>query len=663
MILDSSKADAKEVTTKLDLKAVYDKVDNRFKRNQSQSPTGTGASSKSNTSGSTSASYASKQQSQSDTKDGFQTAVGSTLRNRKKKTGQSGFEGSYSSVLESTLSKPLKALGSNSVASSRSHSVSNGIDESYGNNNPANGNLNTASKKQLDSSKKKKNAAAQSNSSGGNNQKKEGKTSSLMSFGGLTLGKMTNGCSSKTEEETSSTTTEGSNPDDVMMAVMMVRCDEEMREKERTLSGKSASSGSSSDSYNCLKSKNSIAKDRKGSGKENGLSQYLTDFEDFTRKKSNKKKGFGSSGRRGKLYCVCLHGCIHGYGSLNNFRPILLGSVSPNHDSTLWDTPHSPSGDGLSELAAQTQAFVMNRPSKGRSLDRQQQSSPNGSTSKSPIMVGGGSNYSTGTTTSTNRNQTRKPGVIGQHRVLSQLQQPGSQHNPSSSIGAVITAALTMAMTTSSTSSGSTSGSRQHTPPVRTTSSTGWGSEILPDNGCDIWNRKNSLENGGCYSSTAATPYNMRVAGSSSRPDMSAFSVTSNYFPSQNGFSPSPTSLQSSHNLSSHNQSLHNSSHGFNSRHSPKGSTVGPDSGYLFSSGGALSNDVLGNMWQANSPFDSSALGHRVSGSTPSFSPSAYSHASVQPPPSSQVQHSFLQRMRSDPASRSRFATGRTWVL
>ncbi|CAG7716425.1 unnamed protein product [Allacma fusca] len=660
---DGGKNDVREVTSKLDLKAVYDKVDNRFKRNQSQSPSGINGSTKAQTSSNgNSVSFVQKQQTQMEQKENNHVSANSSsststsLRNRKKKSNQSGSDGNSQMMDSSSLGKigkgHVQSNGHAGGSTKSTHNVNTSLEDSYGfnnnNNSTSSSNLNTTSKKNLEHSKKKKSGS--SNNSSNNismvHNKKEGKTSSLLNFGNLNLGKMSNGCSGK-EEETSSTTTESSNPDDVMMAVMMVRCDEEMREKERTLSGKSASSGSSSDNYSqSTKSKSSSGKDgRKGSMKENGIGSYLSplelkDFDDFTKSKCLKKKDFNTSMRK--------------------------GSVSPKHDSSLWDTPRAPSGDGFSELATQTQlaAFVMNRPAK-RTGDRQQSSPNNTSISPSMILAGqqhfsnGGSHASNSLNSSAiSRNQTRKPGVIGQHRMLPQMQ--SNSHPPSvvSSFGSLITATLTVTMASTSTTSSTTNGSRQHTLPVRTTSCSaqGWGSEILPDNGCDIWNRKNSLENGTGFSpASSSTPYNVRPSISSSRQDTSAFNITAGYFPHQNGFSSNTSAVQPGHGIHSHNHNLHQP-HNFSTRHSPKGN--GPsstqDSSYLFSNGSGITNELINNLWQLNSTFDNQQIPNRVTGNTTGFSSSIHQNLQSQQQASSQVQHGFLHRMRSDPSSRTR---------
>jgi len=694
---ETGKSDSKEATTRLDLKAVYDKVDNRFKRNQREAQQKSLLSQSASTTVSSTTCTNATQSSKSSGEANGAGNGNSSLRNRKNKKGNAESNtASLSTKLTDKSNQPQQ------VQPSGKGSTTNTPLEETSRINNGNGNVKKDKENAYSggvnptptSAKKKKNG-------GQNNNSKKHQQQSNSNLPGVRLPAAK---SPKLEEETSSTTTESSNPDDLSWSTP--------KEKERKPSGKFTPVPTGSDT----KGNQKLAKKDRGSTTDsyaaksnmsgNGKSPTGNDacddkeggFEEYRKKSGNKKRDRNEN-------------CSSPKGSDGNNK----SETQP----CMWDNPKQ-SGEGLSELSAQTEAFVHQKQRKRNSSDGHKVvgdcsaknlvtscNSMNGSLSNISEPVNHGTlnggisasqcqyyNYPSAVAAAANGsnglvNRSRRPGVIGQPRLL-----PSGNANTMPRIPNLMQsqAANPLAMM-----DGMSGPPRMHAPPVRTLSSPGcssWGSDILPNNGCDIWNRKSTMDsnyNGNFRNSPNATTSNI-----SPRPsDVSRFSnsganfgVPDPYIPSgQAGYSSSSSCLNSS-NASSNaimatttlrdvvncNQSGLRYGSTQISSSGASGSTMS-DSAYMNNS---LANDVISNLWQYSGTsatgFDSNLQAGKQSRQLPlqatsqvGFNDLPTQKQKIQQNPQGQMalsttgQHGYLQRMRSDPSSRQDYgANGNT---
>lgn len=545
----------KETTSKLDLKAVYDKVENRFKRNNTKDNCGKSvqSSSGSNSNGSNSLIVSKSGGSAMVNGTGVLSSNNnSTLRNRRGGGAKkSSDQQQHSSTSLTSASSKLFDKSNNQKSSSPSveditcgpsSSTPSGFSKKNKENSP--GTVDSSTSNSASSGKKKKgggggvaNTNATSSTplsstatnaqvnclSSGTSKKKQNRSSG--SSGSLTNVELVeNGCvksmSKAEQEETSSTTTESSNSDDFYVPPAS---DKKLsgyltqRKESRTNSPENNGCTGTSHSVSSKGKKDGSNKKSKsadvgklGDGEILGLMDGLGTMmskgggsplnEDISSTGSAKKK----SGRRKDQTNI--------FG-IDNVPGKFDGKTSPgalpklqqqhhpghhhfHHDMAMWDSPQRPLGDGLSELAAQTEAFVMHRPGssgtgkKSNSVEHlmNQATGSLGRNSHSPPMphglqmpgypgphqqmhLGGNLNVPT-------RHRRHQVGIIGQRygpQLASNLIAPGFYQNGPS---------------------------RQHNPPARMSNSSmglnpagsGWTHDILPDNGCDIWSRKGSLD-------------------------------------------------------------------------------------------------------------------------------------------------------------------------
>jgi hypothetical protein len=360
--------DERDKTQRLDFKAVYDKVENRFKKNSPDSHKGqvTPASQPSKTPNKTSE---------------LQTL---NLRNRK------GKKNDLNSSQNNVNNKPPdKVINSNNVG--RNHNPPGAVEEVVAT--------------FMNAKKDKENMAALTNN---NNRKKKGGNNNHQQNQSGTSKKLQNKSedfnpsslpNTKAEEETSSTTTESSNPDDVIVPYF------EPYDKDKNPKG----------NYVSHKQHNYNRKEKKqqdSSSNENITAEPTSEKSFDDKKKSYMKKRESADSAVSK--------------STENKRRN-GGNISPRSEMNLWDTPRPSSGEGLSEFAAQTEEFVMQRPSpRTRSGEEQglvHLNGPDGTFSFNPHKPP----PPFPTTPLNNLNQSfgsqqqrpKKPGVIGQPRSTS----------------------------------------------------------------------------------------------------------------------------------------------------------------------------------------------------------------------------------------------------
>ncbi|ODN00127.1 Transmembrane protein [Orchesella cincta] len=626
---EQAKNETKEHTSKLDLKAVYDKVENRFKRNQKESArsvssNNVSSSSTGNGSGGKNSVVANSVLSNSN----------SALRNRRTKKG--GLDYTNNLTVSSKLfdkngqkssSPPVEDVTVTSGSPSSNSGI--GFSKKDKENSPSSGTGSSGS------GKKKKSPGAQQNAQN-NNQ-----NTSHLPGGKKKGGSIQNVClvtgnkNSKEQEDTSSTTTESSNSDDFYIPPSS--------EKKGTGKNQNSQDSSSATSQNKSAKKDKSDKKKNDANKGNdGLGLDAT-FLKADEKKNKRKEQTTTDTSKAD------------------------GKISPRHDMSLWDSPQYPVGDGLSEMAAQTEAFILHRPNKkssstehlvGNGVAGGTDRNPRNSNSPQFSQVLQLTNNFQAQQFHSNSNPNarhRRPGIIGQ-----------SRYNPTVSTGLSPTQPLFQ--------NGHHSGvqtARQHTPPSRTLSNpnaipnnvNNWGADILPDNGCDIWSRKNSLKSGlaQTFSSVAGTP------SSNAHSDMPMYSTTGNMMPTYasifDGFPPSSSPALTNRNAEDGGYfSLGSGGNQPNIAGVPtSGSAYGNGSGnptrnasndrsQVFNLGMELFNNLL--------PMNSAGYDPSTSFRSPVYSSAGRSQVSQAPSGSSatmqnhSASHNYLQRMRSEPPNR-----------
>lgn len=742
--------DLKETTSKLDLKGVYDKVENRFKRNSAKEYS-SGKTVQSNGNSAVSNSSNALVLSKSGMMANGTTVLSSnnnSIRNRRgggaKKGGVDQQQQQTSSLVTSStrlLDKSNSQDNSPSLEDITSGSSSNpgGFSKKNKENSPSSGeggSVNSSS-----SGKKKKggggNGGASSNSTVSSplssyavnsqvnaatsvsSKKKRHRSGSNGSLSNVCLvtGSTVKSLNKAEQEETSSTTTESSNSDDFYIPPSDKKSATGYLSQQQQQTRKESRANSPGENNNCSStSQSSSSKGKKDSNskknKQNIESGNLTDIETvgctegISVQKSGSPLGEDGAGGNGKkkngkrkdqqnnLYG--LDGVVAKTGdgttspNLGAKHPIHHhpGPLHHHHDMAMWDSPQRPMGDGLSELAAQTEMFTNYRPpisttgkkpGNAEHLMGQQQTilstearlARNSHSPPMPHMLQQIANYQAQQQLhmagAANLRHRRHPaGIIGQSRYGPP---PGGIMSP--------TAAFFQ---------GLTAPNRQHTPPTRNLSnpsvglglgnptgpSTGWGTDILPDNGCDIWSRRNSGENNNNNNATGGAALGQTfssVAGSSS-----TSSLTTNDLPpmysSGNMVPPGYSSLfdgfptSSSPGLSNRSSddggyfSLGNapatgasamvsSASGATapSRNNPSRNT---DKTQMFGGYGMEIFNNL-NLPLSSGPYDNLPLGYRSSVSTSTA-------ASGRPPVSmsggNPTSHNYLHRMRSEPVAR-----------
>lgn len=722
--------DVKEQTSKLDLKSVYDKVENRFKRNKesnssSGKPSTTATNNNAVVNGITSGGKLG-QIVANGTSVVLSNNNNAALRNRRTKKG--GVE-QYNLMVpvtpttklldksnQKSSSPPVEDMKTCSSGSSAGGAFSKKNKE----NSPSGGDGGNASTNCCGTGKKKKGGATSTSqitqiisiSSSTSKKKRRNSGGGSMPNVCLVSGSSGKGQSKAEQEETSSTTTESSNSDDFYIPTPSEKKTSPQQGKgSRTSSPQDSSSSGTSQPTNKLGKKDNSTVNRKkqdGSGKlDNDLGSLLDNdlgphqksvspAEEMSNVSGSGKKKNGK--KKDQQNVFSMDSALTGSGKSD-------GKISPSgrhllhhHDNmTMWDSPQCPLGDGLSELAAQTEAFVMHRPNtnnsnkKPNNSDHYMGSSASGMDSgrharkshspqfaqalqmqnsyqiqQQQIQLGGNSNA--------NLARLRRPpaGIIGQSRY-------------GGATGGIISP------TYFQTPNGHThAANRQHTPPTRTLSNPnstsgmsmtgGWGTDILPDNGCELWSRKNSLE----ISTAPGAPGNMTqtfssVAGSavSHANDMPMYS-TGNMMPTSYSsiFDGFPTSVSPGlSNRSSDDGGYFSlgSRNGASGITSAAGSTAGNiaassyatcggvpprsnprpgnDSSQMFTYGMDIFNSLnLPTPYQTAPEFRSAAGTSAASGRATQQVPTSGASAAAS--------HSYLQRMRSEPGSREEPSRG-----
>lgn len=578
--------DPREATSKLDLKAVYDKVENRFKRNGKESSSSNGKTANSSTT-QNSALVVSKSGGGGGGGGLIANGTGvlsnnnnSTLRNRR---GGGKKEQQQASNLSNSKLADKSNNQKSSSPSVEDNSLNGGFSKKNKENSPSSvGGGDSGGVPSSSNSSKKKKGGGGGGGGGGGQASSSNNTSSPLSTsstnaqvssstkkkrhrsGGGSGGSLSNVClvtgsssgkglSKAEQEETSSTTTESSNSDDFYISPS----DKKILNNHQNHQRKGSRANSPEDSSSCSGTSHSAGGGGGGGGGKG--------------KKDGKKNKQGNDGKLdgdllGSVDMSTVSGMIQKGGSpstddgcpsgkkkngkrkeqqSNMFsldgnqigKTVNDGKTSPvsaaaqarhqmhahhsvpgmhhpyhHHDMAMWDTPQRPMGDGLSELAAQTEAFVMHRPGTSNNGKKTgsgehlmgQPSYVDGRlarSSHSPPMVNAlqMANYQAqaqqqqmhlGGNVSANLRHRRHAGIIGQ------------RYGPPPPGGMGI-------LSPSSAFYQQQNGSaRQHTPPTRVGggapglsgvggAGSGWGTDILPDNGCDIWSRKSSLDNNG----------------------------------------------------------------------------------------------------------------------------------------------------------------------
>jgi len=679
---DGSKEEDKGV--RLDFKSVYDKVENRFKRHQLESH----KTSVPNCTSHLQSTTCNKSQLQNGS-----SANNGNIRNRKaKKT-------SHEISQMSNTGKQVSDKISTSRNSVQSMSILDFMDDgnTSSSGNSANSNITNLGKKDKENAsvgslqssvgKKKKPITGNQQSSSvlqpssqGSIKNKKGRVESMSTY----AEKITKG---KTEEETSSTTTEGSNSEDFTPPL----------DKERKQSLKSSSDSKTSNK--CPK-KEKQEKSKQTSGSTENVSdsteQLVTKYssDEFM----NKKQLTGKKKEQTK----------QPYNSNNSPSR----NVSPKQD--MWDAPRPPSGDDFSELAAQTEAFVMQKPPKRNNSGGDPSNSYNNNSNIANIGPLGNSNpnlyapqaihqispsflqqHQGSQSVSSTRSNSKKPGVIGQPRPVqsqstAQIQQQQQVTTGSNCFGqapvnsfnsrnnfAPVSDISSIPSSLASVSSVSNLSKRQTSPTTTSNgrpcgNSTGtsiWGPDILPNNGCDIWGRRTTEPSSnpvpGYYlhhpSKPSPDPNYARGGGSSAfrGPNTNNFQQTQNI-----GYGTATSLSSGMHKLSGDNQ--------FSDSRMPPRSTItgsmlsgntyasgnnlnlprnGSDSTYLY---GGESYDILSSLWQMNNggqPHpDQQFRGPGFSNGHPPQFGISQSNSSQSTTPQQQ-QHGYLQRMGSDPSN------------
>lgn len=574
--------DPKEATSKLDLKAVYDKVENRFKRNGKESSSSNGKTANSSTT-QNSALVVSKSGGGGGGLIANGTGVlsnnnNSTLRNRR---GGGKKEQQQASNLSNSKLADKSNNQKSSSPSVEDNSLNGGFSKKNKENSPSSVGGDSGGVPSSSNSSKKKKGGGGGGGGGGGQASSSNNTSSPLSAsstnaqvssstkkkrhrsGGGSGGSLSNVClvtgsssgkglSKAEQEETSSTTTESSNSDDFYISPS----DKKILNNHQNHQRKGSRANSPEDSSSCSGTSHSAGGGGGGGGKG---------------KKDGKKNKQGNDGKLdgdllGSVDMSTVSGMIQKGGSpstddgcpsgkkkngkrkeqQNNMfsldssqigKTVSDGKTSPvsaaaqarhqmhahhsvpgmhhpyhHHDMAMWDSPQRPMGDGLSELAAQTEAFVMHRPATGNNGKKSgsgehlmgQPSYVDGRlarSSHSPPMVNAlqMANYQAqaqqqqmhlGGNVSANLRHRRHAGIIGQ------------RYGPPPPGG------MGVLSPSSSFYQQQNGSARQHTPPTRVGggapglsgvggAGSGWGTDILPDNGCDIWSRKSSLDNNG----------------------------------------------------------------------------------------------------------------------------------------------------------------------
>lgn len=358
--------DEREQTQRLDLKAVYDKVENRFRRNQVECQN--------------------------------KSHIISACTSQSAKAGQNKFV-EVSNLRNRKGKKPSNDLNISSPACPNSNKLTDKINHNNGTLHRSNNsniqiggavdevaatymNLNIKKEKEnignlpsnIIGKKKKGNIPPQQNPS--NNGKVKKGHNKIENFAAVVQHQK------KTEEETSSTTTESSNPDEIVSET-----DRKNKNKISNLSNQTKT----------RKTNQREKKQQQDSSSSENISNFSESFSDRThdvKKIYTKKKELST-----------------GYGSVaaeNMSKP------------ELWDTPRPPSGEGLSELAAQTEAFVLQRPKKRTvSGDGQAHGDVNFNninTSRNPLATFQMSQQHQVPSYASIQQRGKKPGVIGQPR-------------------------------------------------------------------------------------------------------------------------------------------------------------------------------------------------------------------------------------------------------
>jgi hypothetical protein len=691
---DGSKEEDKGV--RLDFKAVYDKVENRFKRHQLDPPK------LQQTSSSSQANSSCKQQHQ--TQNG--NAVNSSSLNiRNRKTKKPYPEMASTNNLNKTTADKLNQQGKTIAQQNVLDFMDDGNSSSSGNSatssTAANGKKDTYSlgSAQNCSNGKKKKISSSIISTQQSSQVPPAPPSQPTTKPKKSQSKqetLSNALSekvvkAKTEEETSSTTTEGSNSEDFMTSYP---------EKERKHSLKSNTID--------LKSGKTCKKEKQEKGKPSGSESYenITGSTELLASKTNNEEGRKKNNSAKKK-----EQNVTSFGNFTNSTSSRNGS--PKQD--MWDTPRPPSGDGLSELAAQTEAFVMQKPPKrNNSGGDPSANSVNGLMSGNMSSMGslGNSNPNIYIPQALHHQQfnnimaqqqrlqqqenlrlPKKPGVIGQPRPAQNqgmgllMQQPQTQLSSGSGMfpnnanifGSNPSVGLVSEGTNIPlTAQNPNNLNKRHTSPTLTsgrasgTSSSNsiWGPDILPNNGCDIWGRRTNLDSG-----SNIPPY-FNTSGNVVKPssDSSFYprgSVTTFRGPGaypqqqmQNGQATGTSLSSGMHSLAdshftdtrSSRPSLPISGNGFAPGNNNGGSGLasnGPDNSYLFS-GGTVANELLNNLWQMNGgpshPEQQFRSQANFSGGQTNPQYGLTQPTAAQPPTNGQ-QHGYLHRMSSDPTN------------
>lgn len=366
---------------RLDLRGVYDKVDNRFKKHQSDCQKGQGSS------------VSLTNKAQAPKPNDFHL---SNLRNRKGKKAANDFN----TIQNSTGNKLSDKSGSNNLNRAQNHvgSVEEVVATYMNIKKDKENNVVSVN----NANKKKKNGNNLQQNQNGKNKKLQNKNE------GFNPSSFQN---SKAEEETSSTTTESSNPDEIVPYF-------EPFEKEK-------------------KVKNTLPLDTKAQSVKKDKKSDSSSNENITSMESNTEKSFDNS----KKNYSKKRNAVESNSIENKLN------ISSKTEMSLWDTPRPPSGEGLSEFAAQTEAFVNQRPSKRNTGGNDGQRHRNinhtdGTFLYNPKPIS--SNFQAPASQAFGNQQQRpkKPGVIGQPRSSSSASHPqGNFASHSHSVSPPITSA------------------------------------------------------------------------------------------------------------------------------------------------------------------------------------------------------------------------------
>ncbi|OXA52873.1 hypothetical protein Fcan01_12442 [Folsomia candida] len=579
----------REQPQRLDLKAVYDKVENRFRKNQADAQKGLPST---------------QSKSQTNIKLG-ELSQAPSIRNRKGK--KAGNDLNVASQTATTNNRLTDKTNHNIVVQRISTNIVEEVAATY---------MNLGTKKENNVNKKKKGNKGQQQVNGKVNKKMQNK---IDTFNPVVQGK-------KTEEETSSTTTESSNPDDIVQY-----SEAEPKITEKTANTKGAK----------VKNAKRVEKNNESSSNENisNISESFTDRSHDAKKVYTKKKDSASD-----------------YSATSSYQSKSGNSTPKPEIGSLWDTPRPPSGEGLSELAAQTEVFVLQRPKKrtvsggdgtGLAVDGNFMNVNNPRNSMSyfqthPIPSYGSNSQQRGSSSS------RKPaGVIGQ---------PRSAGLPHGNFGS-----HSHSMSSTLPPNPDYNYQQTHYPhnivppraPAIAPNSSIWDNDIHTGN-ADMWSRRSidtppastnyynsphenkftQQPNMG-FSSDAPYGYNINNSASSGLP----FCPTT----SENHFAYTPPTRMSqtiNYSSASGNGMIPGSdvSKNFEQQRSPA------ESSYLFANTGVFANNTNNNRNQISPPsFNETSTQYR----------SHQGYVNQIPPITTHSNHGYLQRMRSDPTIRS----------